>query len=420
MSTNAAETRQIYLARQPIFDRTSQVHGYEILYRGTRTADHADGPAEVMGPSVMVDSLLGMGLRDVTGDRPAFVNVDRDMILDGCLELFDRQQVVIEILETVPLENAVLAAIERLADAGYRIALDNFEYRPEAEPLLLLASVIRLDVLQHTPQGLAALVARVRPYGAELLAEKIEDAETYQRCLDLGFGLFQGYHFSRPQTLARKDLSIEQLNVSRLLKVVDDPDTSDSALEDIFRGDISLSYKLLRMVNSAAMGGRGISSIGHALRLLGRKSLYRWLALMLASGGSSSGPRGELVHSALLRARMCERIAYDIGHTGEAAALYLAGMFSRLDALLDAPMADLLDRLDLRPEVYQALARRAGPLAPILSLVEAYEAGRWLEVPALVKTARATNVNLRDAYLDALQDADRYLAALTGEGAGKG
>ena len=419
MTTKTEETRQIYLARQPIFDARNQVHAYELLYRGTEYAAAASGEPEAMGPRVMVDSLLGMGLTEVTGGRPAYVNVDRPMIIEGSVELFDPEQVILEVLETVEPDAETLAALEGLASAGYRIALDDFEMRPGIEALLVLANVVKIDVLQHTPEQLAALAQQVRPYGAALLAEKVEDAEMHQRCVDLGFTYFQGYHFSRPQTLARKDLSIEQLNVMRLLNVVNDPNTSDNALEQIFRGDVSLSYKLLRMVNSAAMGGRGISSIGHALRLLGRKSLYRWLALMLASGGSSSGPRGEMVHSALLRARMAELIALDAGHSGEAPALYLAGLFSRLDALLNAPMADLLDRLDLRPEVFQALSGRRGPLAPMLSLVEAYEAGRWLEVPELVRAAKAAEVDLRRVYVEALQEADRYLAALSADPAAR-
>lgn len=414
MSTQE-ETRQIFLARQPIFDERSHVHGYELLYRGTEGASSANGPAEAMGPSMMVDSLLGMGLAEVTGGRPAYVNVTRRMIVEGAVELFDPEQVVLEVLETVEPEPETLEALEGLVNDGYRVALDDFRYRPGAEDFLVLANVVKLDMLQYAPSELAAAVDRIRPFGAELLAEKVEDEESHQRALDLGFTYFQGYHFSRPQTLARKDLSIEQLNVMRLLNVINDPGTSDQALERIFRGDVSLSYKLLRMVNSAAMGGRGISSIGHALRLLGRKSLYRWLALMLASGGSSSGPRGEQVHSALLRARMAERIALEAGHTSEAPALYLTGLFSRLDALLGAPMADLLDRLDLRPEVYQALSSRRGPLAPVLSLVEAYEGGHWLEVPALMQESRASDLDLRDIYLEALRDADRHLEALERE-----
>lgn len=414
MSTNL-ETRQIFLARQPIFDAASHVHGYELLYRGTEEAATAKGPAAAMGPSVMVDSLLGMGLSEVTGGRPAYVNVTRPMIMEGAVELFDPEQVVLEVLEHVEPEPDLLAALEALASAGYRIALDDFRYRPGIEELLVLAGVVKVDLLEYPPDDLRAVVDQVRPYGARLLAEKVEDAKAHQRALDLGFDYFQGYHFSRPQTLATRDLSIEQLNVMRLLNVVNDPDTSDHALENIFRGDISLSYKLLRMVNSAALGGRGISSIGHAIRLLGRKSLYRWLSLMLASGGSSSGPRGELAHSALLRARMCERIAQEAGHTGEAPALYLTGLFSRLDALMGTSMEELLDRLDLRPEVHQALSGRRGPLAPVLSLVEAYEGGEWSEVIPLTKEARAAELDLREIYVDALQDADRYIRAVQAE-----
>jgi c-di-GMP phosphodiesterase len=408
----ADEARSIYLARQPIFDLENHVHAYEILFRSTASAVGADGPPDAMGPRVLVDSLLGIGLTDLTGGRPAYVNVDRALIVDGAVELLDPAQVVVEVLERVTPDEAVVEALEGLVAKGYPVALNAFEFRPGIEAMLLLASVVKIDVLRHQPDDLARLVDRLRPFGAALLAEKVEDAATHARCLELGFEYFQGFHFSRPQTLERKDLSIEQLNVMRLLNVVDDPLTSDLDLESIFRGDVALSYKLLRMVNSAAVGGRGIASIGHAIRLLGRRTLYRWLALMVTSGGSAGGPRGELVHSALLRARMAEGIALRTGASSMAPALYLCGLFSRLDALLNTPMEDLLDRLDLRPEVFQALVGRRGPLAPILALVEAYEAGRWADVPPLLAAARAHGVDLREAYFDALQDADRHLAAL--------
>lgn len=411
MST-VSEAHEIYVARQPIFDDRNHVHGYELLYRGAPDAGHAEGEAKAMGPSVVVDALLGIGLHEMTGGRPAFVNVNRAMLEHGAAELFDPEQVVLEILETVRPDPEIAGIVEGLARRGYRFALDDFRFTPGVEPLLISASVVKIDMLDHTEAELLELVHRVRPYGAALLAEKVEDEDAHKRALDLGFRYFQGYYFSRPQTLLSSDLGVERLNIMRLLNVVNDPETSDAALEHIFRGDVSLSYKLLRMVNSAAMGGRGISSITHALQLLGRKALYRWLALMLASGGAATGPRGEMVHSALLRAGMAERLARETGHTGEAPALYLVGLFSRLDALMNQPMDELLNRLDLRPEVHQALSRRRGPLGPALALVEAYEDGRWPEIPGLMKEARAVAVDLSVVYLDALQEADRYLQAL--------
>ncbi len=410
--SSVAQAREIFVARQPIFDDRDHVHGYELLYRGAEDADSADGAPDAMGPSVLVDALLGIGLSEITGDRPAFVNVDRGMLVHGAVELFDPDHVVLEILEDVRPDPELVRTVEALARKGYRFALDDFVYTPEIEPLLILASVVKIDMLEHRSDELRTLAERARPYGAALLAEKVESEEHHRWARDLGFRYFQGYYFSQPQTLHHADLGVERLNVMRLLNVVNDPETSDSALERIFRGDVSLSYKLLRMVNSAAMGGRGISSISHALQLLGRKALYRWLALMLASGGAATGPRGEMVHSALLRAGMAERLARQTGHTGEAPALYLAGLFSRLDVLMNKPMDELLDRLDLRPEVHQALAGRRGPLGPALALVEAYEDGRWPQIPGLMKDARAVTVDLSAVYLDALQEADRYLQAL--------
>jgi EAL and modified HD-GYP domain-containing signal transduction protein len=397
---------EVFVARQPIFDRADRVAGYELLYRsGIRSsrawipgADRAE-----MSSRVVVDAFLGIGLHRLTNGRPAFINCTRELLVGGAVELLDPTLVVLELLEDLEPDEEVVAACERLARVGYRIALDDFVYSERWEPLLKLADVIKIDVLAHSPAELAAQVERLRGTPAKLLAEKVETREVHDLCTRLGFELFQGFFYSRPETMARPDLNVRQLEVLRLLKLLRDLDAPDSALENEFRSDVSLSYKLLRMANSAALGSSGIRSIGHAIRLLGREPLYRWLALLLISASAKGdGIDAELVQAALVRARMCEMIAVSAGRQAVAGSLFLVGLFSLLDALLASSMDEVLSQMALADSVAEALLHREGPLAAVLEVVEAYEAGQWDRVALLAWDAGVSLPALPELYLQSL------------------
>ncbi len=403
---------EIYLARQPIYDRSSHVVAYELLYRENAAATAAGGAdADTMGSRVLVNALLGIGLERVTEGRTAFLNVSRELLLSGDLAVLSPSSVMLELLETVEPDAEVLAAASSLVDGGYTIALDDFEYAEKFDPLLRLADVVKLDVLALEGEALDRTVARLRPFGVRLLAEKVEDAVVHQRCMTLGFELFQGYHYSRPETLSRRDLSVEQLNIVRLLNILMDERTPDEQLEDIFREDVSLSYKLLRMVNSAAIAGRGVASIGHALRLLGRRTVHRWLALLLLASAADTPPRQELLRQTLVRARLAETAGAAVGRRRDGGALFLTGLLSMLDALLDMPMDAVLDRLDLAPEIQDALLRRAGPLAPFLGLMDAYESGRWADASRIAEDRGLAPRSLGQLYVDAVVWTSRRLPA---------
>src|SRR5690606_3067766 len=361
---------EVFVTRQPIFDRHDRVAGYELLYRRSPTSARAPQMVTpALSTRVIADAFLGIGVHRVTDGRPAYLNCGRELLLSGLLELFDPRHVVIELLETVEPDDEVIAACQALSEAGYRIALDDFEYRARWEPLLRIADVIKVDVLAHSPAELEKAVARLRRYNAMLLAEKVESAEVRDRCLRLGFDLFQGFHFRRPETVAHRDISVAQIRILKLMNLMRDLNIPDARLEDEFRADVPLSYKLLRMANSAAIGGIGIQSLGHAIRLLGRQPLYRWLSLLLLSSARRRGGIDEeLVHASLVRARFAELTAQHAGRAADAGALFLIGLFARLDDLLGTPMTEILDQLVLDAPVREALLDRAGPYADLLNL----------------------------------------------------
>jgi EAL and modified HD-GYP domain-containing signal transduction protein len=397
---------EIFVARQPIFDRENRVAGYELLYRSDIRSIGAATPGadrSEMSNLVIANAFLGIGLHRLTNGTPAFLNCSRELLLGPTIELLDPKMVVVEILEDVEPDEAVVDACRRLVEAGYRIALDDFVFSERYEPLLGFAHVVKLDVLEYTPAELEALVARLRSSPAKLLAEKVETRELHEHCMKLGFELFQGYFYSRPETLARPDLTVHHLGLLRLLNLLRDLDTSATELEEAFRSDLPLSYKLMRIANSAAFGNTGIHSIGHAIQLLGREPLYRWLALLLiTSVGRGGGLDRELVRTVLVRARFCELISEMARRRAVAGSLFLVGLFSLLDAVLGQTMEEALSQLALTPPVELALLRREGPLAPTLKLVESYEIAEWDRVAALCPEAGISSEQLPALYLQAL------------------
>jgi EAL and modified HD-GYP domain-containing signal transduction protein len=395
------------VARQPIFEMGRGLYGYELLYRRDASIERADGEDGYMSAEVIVGSLLGIGLHSIAGPGLAFVNFSRGQLLNESWQLFEPATVIIELLENVERTAETIAACERMVAAGYRLALDDFVYDEASKPLVDLASIIKVDVLGCSPSDLETLAGQLHPYGVRLLAERVETATVRDVCVDLGFDLFQGYLFSRPETLTKTDVSAGQLAIMRLLNLLQDPRTTDNELDSAFQSDVALCYKLLRIVNAAALGGRGITSIPHAVRLVGRETLHRWLAIILvASLGRKGDVSHELALTAMTRARMCELLTMSgvaaAGNGRQGGSAFIVGLLSLLDVLLEVPMDKILAKLELADDVHGALLRRSGPLASQLHLVEAYEKANWDAARSLATETAVPDDMLPTIYLDAL------------------
>lgn len=405
--------RSIYVARQPIFELGRGLYGYELLYRRDADANHADGvSAGSMSAEVIVHALLGIGLRSIAGAGRAFVNFSRTQLVDRSWELFDRDSVVIELLETVECDAETIGACRALVGAGYTLALDDYVYADESRPLLDLASIVKLDILNRTPEQIAAMARQLQPAGVRLLAERVETATIRDVCVDAGYELFQGYLFSRPETLTKTDVSAGQLAIMRILNLLQDPETRDTALDAAFQNDLALAYKLLRIVNAASVGGSGIKSIPHAIRLIGREALHRWLSVILVT---SLGQKGDVSHeialAAVTRARMCELVVAESLGNREAGSAFIVGLLSLLDVLLEVPMDRVLTRLELSDDVRGALLERGGPLAGPLQLVEAYEKANWDAAQSFALEGKLPAETLPELYKNALKWAsDRLIA----------
>jgi c-di-GMP phosphodiesterase len=386
----------IMLARQPIFHKADRIAGYELLSRSCSSAPGSGEPDQIL-----VDVFLGPGIGAVTGGLPAFLTVSRELLLSGSLDLLSPHLLVLQIDAPAHEDPELYAVCTRMASAGYRFALDHYTHTPHAEPLLELGPFVKLDVARHG-NGLPDQVAAIRDYPVLMLAENVENRAMHDACIRMGIDFFQGYLFSRPETFTRKDISVEHLRAFKLMRQVRDMSTTEAAIEEEFRADIALSYKLLRMVNSAASGGRGVRSIGHALRLLGRDALYRWLGLLLIAPVSDGGVDTEIALATLLRARMCELMA-NIGDRPLAeGTLFMIGLLSALESFMGIPVEMISDNLELAPELSAALTARRGPFGACLAMAESYEQGRWEVADERAREIGVTPGDLSEIHMQAL------------------
>ncbi|MCA9320878.1 MAG: HDOD domain-containing protein [Planctomycetes bacterium] len=368
----------IFVGRQPIFDRRLDVVAYELLYRSCdeNRADFSDGNRATA--TVLSNAFMELGPDVVTAGKPAWVNLTRDVILDEFIHLFPPDRVVAEILEGMTVDDQLIQQVRSLKDAGYRIVLDDFVFDEEFRPLLELADVVKLDVMQLSRDEVREHLSILEAYSVLCLAEKIETHEDFEFCRAEGFALFQGYFLSKPQIVKSERPPDSRLALFELLAQINDPQLSMEQLESTIERDVGLSYKLLRYINSAAFAlPVKVESIRHALMMLGRRLVQAWVNLVVLTG--LIGRSNELLTIAMVRARMCDQIARR-AHLEKPEAFFTAGLFSTLDAIMGRPMAELLIRLPLSDELQEALTDHGGRLGEILRCVVAYEEARWNEV----------------------------------------
>jgi EAL and modified HD-GYP domain-containing signal transduction protein len=368
---------QSYLARQPVFDPEQQVIGYELLYRsdhgGLSTVDGTDATRDVI-----INSYIEIGLDKLVGPHLAFINITRDFIVNHHRLPPPSSQLVLEILENVEADDEIVAGVKRLIVKGYNIALDDFDLGQSNRNLIQFAHFIKIDILQQGADQLAKMVAALRKFPVKLVAEKVETTAQFELCRELGFDYYQGYSLCHPRIVRAHRLSANKLQVMQLLAKLQKEDADAIDVTKIIQQDVVLSYKLLRYINSASLALKNrIDSVNHAVILLGGNNIRQWVS-MIALSGLQETP-GELIHSALLRGKMCELLLESSNQTPSGSA-FIVGLFSMLDALIGAPLERLLPMLQLNHDINDALLHRKGPYGNALKCIIAYEQGDWNSV----------------------------------------
>jgi len=374
-STNLTTT--VFVARQPIFHRAKNVHGYELLFRSGRENryDGTDGDACTL--DVIANSFATIGLDELTAGQRGFINFTRNLLLQDVVNLLPPDQVTVELLENINPDEEVIAACRRLKDAGYTLALDDFVLTDPSPPLLALADIVKIDFVATPREEQKRVADFLNGRKIKALAEKVETDEEFRRAEADGYTYFQGYFFAKPSIYEGKEVSANKLARLKLLEQMNRPEISVDETEGIIKQDVALTYKLLRFINSAWFGLRHkISSIRHALVWLGPKEVRKWFALISLRDMGTDKPN-ELFLRAMTRAKMGEGVAPIAGMQEAAPELFLMGMFSYMDAVLDMPMSEVLTKLPLDDQIKTALLGGSCPYRWVYDLIAAYERGNW-------------------------------------------
>jgi EAL and modified HD-GYP domain-containing signal transduction protein len=400
-------TTEIFVARQPIFDRRQQVYAYELLFRSGLDNVFTHPDQDQASFLMLHTSLLGFGLDALIGDKLAFVNASREVLLQEFYMVLPRDRAIIELVESVEPDAEVIAACEALKRAGYRLALDDFVRRPAMEPLAELADIIKVDFLATSAEERRGLVKAFGRRGIQFVAEKVETRKDFAEAMEDGYTHFQGYFFCEPEVMSGSDIPAFKRNCLRFMQELNHKELDLDRLEDVIKHEMALAVKLLRYLNSAGFGWRHeVTSIRQALRVLGERSTRKWCSLMALTLLGDDKPAEQVV-TALVRAQLCEQIGRTVGMANRDVDLFLVGMLSMLDSMLGRPLEDALAEMPVPQEIKDTLLGRPTALSKIYVLVRAYERADWEHLSELADEAGISVGRLPDLYRQSVQWVDR-------------
>jgi c-di-GMP-related signal transduction protein len=389
-----------FIARQPILDTRLQVFAYELLFRGG--PQNSFQPFANAASSVIADSITLFDLDMLTGHARAFVNVDEMALRLGAPRLLPADRIVVEILETVRPTEDILGACRELRSAGYQLALDDFVDSEEIAPLVEFASFLKIDFQMFDARTRRALARKYTDNNIGLLAEKVETESEFREARELGFSYFQGYFFCKPSMVETREIPGNKTIQLQLLAAVAAPELRFDIIEKLLKQEPSLLYRLLRYLNSPILGLRSeVRSVRHALVVLGENEFRRWGSIF-AIISMSAGKSPELIRTALTRAFFCEEFSAAAGLREKDSSLFLMGLLSITDALLDKPMREVLKSLPVIQEVKIALCGGTNRVRDVYELVLALERAEWIRLSDIAARIGCDEGKIPDCYLSAL------------------
>jgi c-di-GMP-related signal transduction protein len=406
-----------FVARQPIFDRRLDVFAYELLFRsGFDDFCDIDGSeGDVASSEVLTTSFVITGLQELTGGRKVSINFTRNLLLQEIPTLFPPEMLLVEVLEDVTPKPEVVTACRKLKNAGYRILLDDFTPEYFQSPLLEYADIIKVDFQECSVSDWQDIPRRLENRGLQFLAEKVETVEQFRQAVESNYTYLQGYFFSKPVVRTDSTIPGSKLVYLRIMNEINKPGVDFTDVERIVKQDVSLSYKLLRFINSAYFGlTQPVTSIGHALALLGMREVKKWVALSALSRLAEDEPQELIVHS-MVRARLCECLAGKIGLRNRGQELFLMGVFSLVDAIIGKPMSEILGQLPLTEETKSALLGADHLFRDVLDLVISYERGDWPRFSSLAATIQLAEDAMPDLYRESMRWVNQAMKVHIGE-----
>lgn len=410
MIENEYAESQILLARQGIYDKSGNIYAYELLYRNNEEKSNVDHTNEAEGSkatsSVIAQLFTNMDIDSVLGNKLAFINFTYNDLIHQIPKLLPKDRIVIEVLETVTINDELIKSLIEMSREGYKIALDDFVYQTESDPLIKIANIIKLDVLHQTKQAMSNQLKQLKGFKGLLLAEKIENKKKFHHCVGLGFDYFQGFFLNKPDSLKGQVISENTALILGVINELNHEDIDVRTLEKSILKIPKLSYRILRVANSAYYyTGTNISSLTDAIFRLGLTKVTNWANLILLASNPETSL--DLIERTLIRARMCESIAKATKNINPDEA-YTVGMFSTLEGMLNEPLPSLLAKICLDDTLNEALLEYKGKLGKILKCVMDYEKadfnalekipiGRDLLVKFYIEGIQYANIILSDS-----------------------
>ncbi len=400
---------EVYVARQPIFHKNKKLYGYELLFRNGLSNAFPDIDGDTATSKLLSNSFYSIGMNQLTAGKTAFINFTQGLLLKKIPMMFPVEKMMVEILEDVDPNEQVINACNDIAAAGYALALDDFVFKRELQPLIELADIIKIDFMLTPIEEIQQMVNRFKGKNVKLLAEKIETYEEFETALSMGFTYFQGYFFSKPEIISGKEIVPSKITLLQIVGEANKKDCSFEKLEKLINRDVSISYKLLRYINSAFFKrAREISTIKHAIVLLGEVEIKRFISMVVTAELASDKP-DELVRTSIIRARFCELLGMNSQNGANISELFLMGLFSLIDAMLDKEMGNIMNTLPLSKNIKLALLEEKGELADYLKLVSSYESADWKKFSSMISKININEDNIPEFYQDAVTWADSYL-----------
>lgn len=399
------------VASQPIFNIKKEIFGYELLYRAGRESIAYDGlDGSTATKDVLVTAFSDIGIEQITGGRKAFVNFTSELVLDEVPHMLSNDILIVELLEDVQVTEPILAACRKLKRRGYLIALDDFTYREEIEPLIALADIVKIDFVKCEVDDIRRSVYKVNKNRRKiLLAEKIETYADLDFARSLGFNLFQGFFFCKPTITNAKCAETLQVSKLQLIKYIADPEVSFFDLANVIKRDLVLSYRLLKIVNSAYYGLKyTVTGILHALLILGLNEIKKWISLIILNQIKAAKP-SELIRAALVRGIFMEKLAVSQKRRKNRDEYFLVGLFSLAEAIMDTPIQDILKETHLSEEIITPLVTGEGEKAELLKIIYHIERAEWDEAEEIAADCGYDMTKVNQLYIEAMIDANKLL-----------
>ena len=402
----------IFVARQPVFTRKKKILGYELLFRLSLDNVFPDIDGSTATSGVLSNTFFSFGLNDILSGKPGLINFTQDLITKQTPLLFPKEHIIIEVLENIEPKPEIIDALKAFKSNGFRIALDDFVYDQKFDEMIQLCDFIKFDIMATPLDTLGPVLSRIEKElnHITLLCEKVETYEEFEQAKEMGFELFQGYFFSKPEVLSRKGLSANQVTNLKLLNEVTREEPDLKAVEDLIKNDVAISFKLLSFINSAYFQRpTAVDTIKDAITFLGVQELKKFVSVAVVSDMNPDKPN-ELVRSSVIMARMCEQCGQVIKTQFTPEEMFTVGLFSTMDAILDMPMKQILEKITLSEKIKNALLGQDRVFTQLNELITNFKRGKWSHARFQAAEDSKLIKKLPGFYLDAVKMADSFFS----------